>query len=397
MPASRLRTLFSMMHPFGRTCGSALSLCAYGQEGHSPASRLRSRPNPMHLDTGHRRNNFDALRIAAALMVLFGHGYVLSGLGDLEPVARTTGVGGFGEVGVSIFFVISGFLVSASWDRLPDFKAFMAARLLRIVPGLAVAVMLSAFVLGPLVSILPASGYFAAPQTWLYPLRNILLYPVTYALPGVFGGLPFPDVVNGSLWTLRLEFSCYLLTPVLWLFVRRRRSFALLAAAAAALLFAMCVAAGPRLPPMALIGARNLYLFLAGAALYAYRAEPWTRSWLSVAASGVTVVAAAFASRAWGPLVASLALPLLVVAFAQKPLARISSFSRYGDYSYGVYIYAFPVQQTLMLVFGPEIGVPAFVGLTLLCVAPLAAASWLLVEKPALDLKARFRSRARGA
>lgn len=343
----------------------------------------------MHLDTGHRHNNFDALRIAAALMVLFGHAYVLTGREALEPAIRLTGRS-FGEIGVSIFFVISGFLVSASWRRTPQPRAFLAARLLRILPGLAVAVTLTALVLGPLVSSLPPGRYFAQAQTWLYPIRNILLYPVTYALPGVFEATPYPNVVNGSLWTLRLEFSLYAAVPVLWVVARGRRMVPILAAAAAALLFLACVVAGPAVPATAMIGARYLYLFLAGAALFAAGPGRWRQGWGAVGAWGLATLVG-FASPQWSLAVSTLVLPGLVVAIALTPLRGLSSLSRWGDYSYGIYIYAFPVQQVLVWLLGRDVGLPTYVGLTLACVAPLAAASWLLVERPALDLKDRFR------
>jgi peptidoglycan/LPS O-acetylase OafA/YrhL len=343
----------------------------------------------MHLDTGHRLNNFDALRIAAALMVLFGHAYVLTGREALEPAIRLTGRS-FGEIGVAIFFVISGFLVSASWRRLPQPRAFLAARLLRILPGLAVAVASTALVLGPLASTLPPERYFAEPETWLYPIRNLLLYPVAYSLPGVFETLPYPDVVNGSLWTLRLEFSLYLAVPALWAVARRGRLVPVLAAAAAALLFLGCVAAGSATPPVVLIGARYLFLFLAGAALSASGPARWRQGWSAVAFWGV-LAAFAFASPAWSLAASTLVLPLLVVSFALTPLRGLSSLSRWGDYSYGIYIYAFPVQQALVQAFGPDISIAAFTALTLLCTTPLAVLSWLLVEKPALDLKPRFR------
>jgi peptidoglycan/LPS O-acetylase OafA/YrhL len=348
----------------------------------------------MQLDTGHRRNNFDFLRIVAALMVLFGHSYVLSGRGALEPLARYSGLDGFGAVGVSIFFVISGFLVTASYDRTPDAPSYFAGRLLRILPGLAAALALSALALGPLATDLPAAVYFADLKTWLYVTRNLLLYPVTYDLPGVFTANPYPDAVNGSLWTLRLEFTCYLLVPLLdWRRMLRPRVVEALAVLAAAAYLVLAVLGPERVPAIALIGARFGFLFVAGAALHYRRDQPWLRSGATLAAAAaVFVLAAPFAG--WALLVTPLVLPVLVVAFALRPLPGLSSFSRYGDYSYGVYIYAFPVQQAWMHWVGPErLGMWAFTGLTVACVAPLAAASWLLVEKPALDLKARLRAR----
>jgi len=348
----------------------------------------------MQLDAGHRRNNFDFLRIVAALMVLYGHSYVLSGREAFEPLVRYTGLGGFGELGVSIFFVISGFLVTASFDRLPNAPAYFASRLLRILPGLAVAVCLTAFVLGPLVTTLEPAAYFAQAQTWLYPLRNILLYPVTYELPGVFADTPYPVAVNGSLWTLRLEFTCYLLIPFLaWRGRFNRGAFTGLAILGGLTYLALWALGPDRTPMIAMLAVRNGFLFVAGAALYWWRDAAWVRSRAAVAAVGaafVLVLPVQTLASAAVPIL----LPLLVIGFALRPAPGLSSWSRFGDYSYGIYIYAFPVQQTLMQLLGPErLGPWAFAGLTLACVAPLAAASWLLVERPALSLKGWARAR----
>ena len=348
----------------------------------------------MQLDTGHRRNNFDALRMAAALMVLFSHSYVLSGREAAEFLARHTGLDGFGGLGVSIFFVISGFLVTASFDRSGNAPAYFAFRLLRILPALAVATTLTALALGPAVTSLPTAAYLSDPAVWLYVLRNVLLYPVTYLLPGVFADNPYPHAVNGSLWTLRLEFTCYLLIPLLdWRRLLRPGVVAALSVLLAGAYLAMTWIGPERAPPMALLGARFGFLFLAGAALYYRREAAWLRRWpVPALAAAAFLVSAPFEPAAM--LVTPLALPILVIAFALRPLPGVSSLSRYGDFSYGVYIYAFPVQQLWMQLLGPErLGVWAFTGLTLLCVLPLAAASWVLVEKPALDLKGRVRAR----
>jgi len=347
----------------------------------------------MQLDTGHRRNNFDALRLAAALMVLFSHSYVLSGREALEPLSRHTGLDGFGGLGVSIFFVISGFLVTASYDRSGNTPAYFAARLLRIIPALAVAVALTALVLGPLVTTLPLAAYFGDPAVWLYVARNVLLYPVTYLLPGVFADNPFPAAVNGSLWTLRLEFTCYLLVPLLaWRRLLRPGPLAALAVLLAGAYLALTWLGPDRAPAMALLAARFGFLFVAGAALYYRRESGWLRRGAVAAAAVAFLAAAAFQPVAM--LITPLLLPILVIAFALTPLPGLSSLSRYGDFSYGIYIYAFPVQQAWMFALGPDrLGPWAFTGLTLLCVLPLAAASWMLVEKPALDLKALVRRR----
>ena len=340
----------------------------------------------------HEGNNFDALRIAAALMVVLGHAYILSGRAAAEPLAAHTGID-FGGLGVSIFFVVSGFLVTMSYARLGDVRAFLANRLLRILPGLAAAVVLTAWALGPIATTLAPADYFARAQTWLYPLRNVLLYPVTYLLPGVFAHNPYPDAVNGSLWTLRLEFSFYLVIPLMaWRGWLDRRGLAAMAAAAAAAYLAILVL-GAHAPAVALIAARNFYLFAAGAALFAWRGEAALRSPALLLGAGALFLAA-LPIRTLTPFVSIGVLPLLVVGLALRPVRGFRSAARFGDLSYGTYIYAFPVQQAWMAFVEPgRLSVGDFFVVTLACVLPLAAVSWWLVERPALGLKASLRAR----
>ena len=342
----------------------------------------------------HQANNFDALRLAAALMVVVGHLYVLSGRAGEEPLIRFTGLGGLGELGVSVFFVISGYLVTGSFGRLGRLGPYLAHRCLRILPGLLAATLLTALVLGPLVSTLPAGAYFAHPATWLYPVRNTLLYPVTYLLPGVFESNPYPQAVNGSLWTLRLEFTLYLLPPVMARLGLLNRAGLAVAAGGAGLAYLGLLAAGPtHVPAIGLIAARNGYLFAAGAALFAWRGrlDP-ARAAVLLPALTLFVVAALV--KAAAPAVCVTIAPLLVIGLATAGLGRLSGQPPFGDLSYGVYIYAFPVQQTLMQLFGPGLGVWAFGAATAAVVLPLAAASWWLVERPALKLKHRVDHRA---
>lgn len=141
-------------------------------------------------------------------MVLYGHSFVLLGL--REPLFMSWLP--LGPLGVFIFFTISGYLVSESWDRDPHLLRFFQRRLLRILPGLAVCVLLTVGVLGPLLTTLPLADYFSNPHTLGY-LRTIGLY-ITYYLPGVFDGNRYPNAVNGSLWSLPVEFLMYIVVAL---------------------------------------------------------------------------------------------------------------------------------------------------------------------------------------
>ncbi|MDP3660246.1 acyltransferase [Phenylobacterium sp.] len=304
--------------------------------------------------------NFDLLRLLAASAVVFSHCFPLAGL----PAMAAPGIEDFGALGVSVFFVISGYLVTGSYQR--DARGYLLKRLLRIEPGLIASLVVT--VIGCSLLTLEPS-YWSLPQTWLYVLRNALLYPVTYDLPGVFADNPFPHAVNGVLWTLRLEFTCYLALML----VRANRT----AVAIGAGLSAAAFLAIPLFIPawgdeaasrITFLAARNGYLFCAGSLLWLY--APKTPLWLGIAAWAAFPFA--------GPIV----LPLAVIGVVRPGKLP-------ADLSYGVYIYAFPLQQALA-----HYGMLNFAS-AMAATLPFAAASWFLVEKPALGLKARFgQSRA---
>ncbi len=306
-------------------------------------------------------NSFDWLRLLAAGMVIFHHLYPLSGRAPPAFFAAD-----YGALGVGVFFVISGYLVSGSLQRSASIGDYLKKRLLRIEPGLIVSLLVTALVFGAFATTLPLRAYFASPQVWLYVARNTLLYPVDYALPGVFATNPFPAVVNGSLWTLRLEFSCYLALAGLAAVRLLRPGVVggLLIVAAAALIALKLIwppeAGWLRLADVAVL---NGYLFLGGVWLHLREGRsPW---WALAAALLL------LATPLW-----ALGLPLVVLTLARTPAPRAPA-----DLSYGLYIYAFPIQQ--MLAAHGALSLWASLALTL----PFAAASWFLVEKPALRFK----------
>lgn len=315
---------------------------------------------------GSPANGFDHLRLIAAALVVVHHARVLNGAAPWMI--------GFGpdpgSLGVGIFFVISGYLVTASLRRTLGVGAFLAKRVLRIAPGLLAALLLTALVLGPLVSGLPVSAYFGSAAPWLYVLKNLSLYAVTYDLPGVFAHAPYPNVINGSLWSLRLEFTAYLGLALLGALRLVRApvlaGLALLAGGAFLAVHFTGLDARSDLARLASLATLNGWLFLCGAALEAFEVKPpaWT------AAIGLVLLP----TPAW-----FLGLPLTVAALGRMTAPRLPA-----DLSYGLYIYSFPLQQ--VLAEQGRLNVLTSLALTL----PFAAASWFLVEKPAMRLKARL-------
>ena len=231
---------------------------------------------------------FDVLRIVAACMVVVSHAFLLPD--GSEPVVLPTGDFGFnlGRLGVIVFFVVSGYLVCGSWLSDPRPRSFAEKRARRLMPGLAVMLLLVTFVVGPLLTM--SGSYFAQPQTYAYLVRNLLVFPYTYDLPGVFEDNPVV-AVNGVLWTLGVEVTAYVLLAVAGLLGWLRRPGRLLAVAVVLAL------AGWRLPHEA-IGDGLLFpvalrvefvaYFFAAAAVRAYGWRPGLRS--AVAAAGVVAL-----------------------------------------------------------------------------------------------------------
>ncbi len=161
-----------------------------------------------------RINNFTLLRFFAAIAVLYGHSYTLSlGInGGEDPVSNFL-IRFWGEslpsLAVDLFFVTSGFLVTASYLQRESLIAFIEARLLRIYPGLIFAILFCVFMVGAYITSESTANYFLSPVTWSYLKHNTLLVTgIQYDLLDIFANNPYPSSVNGSLWTLRLSCGC---------------------------------------------------------------------------------------------------------------------------------------------------------------------------------------------
>ena len=343
--------------------------------------------------TGSRDNNFNLLRFVAALMVLFSHSYPLAGT-PKDPL-RDFGLS-FGGVAVDVFFITSGFLVTGSLMNGRNLASFLRNRALRIYPALTVAVVLCAFGVGLAFSRLPAVDFLAKGETYQYLLTNILMFgrPQQFGLPGVFLENPYPAVVNGSLWTLPWEMKMYGILAVFGAlaYVRPpiigektlRYGLVVLGGAATALYIYAII--GGKDEEHA--GVRFVSTFFMGACFYACKERIILSHRLALIVLGVAACFAYKREIQSFHVVYSLALGYLVLYLAYVPQGVIRQYNRLGDYSYGTYIYAFPVQQSVAALW-PGVSTMKMFGLSLVFTLLLATASWHLVEKPCLNLKRR--------
>ena len=326
-------------------------------------------------------NNLDAVRLAAASMVLYGHSFIF--LGMPEPLFLSWLP--LGPLGVFIFFTISGYLVSESWDRDPHLMRFFLRRLLRILPGLFVCILLTVFVLGPLLTTLPLKTYFTHRHTWGY-FENIVLH-IVYYLPGVFEHNRVANAVNGSLWSLPVEFLMYIVVVVVGVMQMNRWVVAVLAitSGTVSLLWAqvtqeMLVVYNFDLRQAFICGT----YFWVGACFYKFN----LKRHLTLSA-GMLALFTMLCLQPWTrhlAIASWLLLPIVVLAFGFSHSPLLSRLTRRGDYSYGIYIYAFPIQQAVVYLW-PKIGIEIYL---LVCAAGtlmLAIFSWHLVECRALSLR----------
>lgn len=331
----------------------------------------------------HRDNNFDFLRFFAASLVVFSHSYPITG--ELEPLERMANGLSFGHIAVLMFFSMSGFLIAHSFAQSKSLSNFVKARILRIYPALAVAVS-GCVILGALVTSLPTPAYLANWDVKAFIFNNGSLLYFYPNLPGVFQTNPFPKTVNGSLWTLPIEIRMYaavilfgglglLKTP--WL-----GNLALIALLGIVERYPISLEF-LTLPPQA----TSLFeVFVIGVLFYINRAQVPLRA--SFAFTAIVIFALVPFE-----LVRLLAVAYLTLfcAFSLKPRI-VSGWGKYGDLSYGIYIYSFPIQQTLVLAL-PLARKPILLfGLTYVIILPLSFLSWHGVEKPMLKLK-RFKFR----
>lgn len=343
-----------------------------------------------------RDNNFNLIRFIAASCVIISHSVLISG-GEtqIEPLEALTGFT-LGDHAVNVFFVISGFLVTKSLVSRSDFALYAASRTLRIVPGLLVVGLVTAFIFGPLATILPFSDYFSSLAVWLYgpTIGSLGPDPLDLTLPGVFATNPFPDMVNGPLWTLRYEVIAYICLAIAvanGVYAGKKRFGIFLA------LFIVLFVAYSLWVPAAHERTSLDHLmrfglaFSLGSGFYMLRAHTVLNWRIPIGLLLMTLLLAQ-SSLYHAALMLFTAYTSLWLAFV--PDGAVRRFNRLGDYSYGLYIYGWPVAQLIILAL-PGLSAPALLALGYTFTLPMAMLSWHLVEKQALTLRFVLAERLR--
>ena len=332
-----------------------------------------------------KENNFDFLRFFAASLVIIYHSFPLHDVGGF-PGSKILGF--LVKFPLPIFFIISGFLITKSWIDNPHIITFFKKRVLRIFPALIAAVLFAIFLVGPITigSIDGIKNYFSNPATWQYA-QNIMMRS-RFFLPGVFENNIVKGAINGSLWTLPIEFWLYISLSFFGyakLLAKKRFTSILIVIAMYWLYYKL--SHDPAAATLSFLGMPvvwtlkfGIYFYL-GSSFYLFR-EKITFNIL------VFLFALAVLYSYQVEIVFYLTLPYIVLYLALAVDNKVlKNWGKFGDFSYGLYVYAFPIQQMIMHYFGSRISLPLFFISAYFTTLALAIISWHLIEKPALRLK----------
>lgn len=337
-----------------------------------------------HGATG-RLNNFTLVRACAAVAVIVSHAFPLAtGVRASEPLLKVGLT--LGEHGLIAFFALSGYLVAQSFERRPDLLDFAVGRALRILPAYLMLLAVTVLLVGPWATDLPLSRYARDPDTFRYLWANATFVRLEQTLPGVFEPNPLTSTVNGTLWSLRYEIGCYVI-----LYVAGRHACLGKRFAWAFYLTGMSFSIGCRLAGLGGSLPHLLPSFLTGIFLYVYRGTVPVSLPLFAAAAVLTW--SLRASSAY-PEVLRITIAYAALAIATGRWSIGLALERVGDYSYGLYLYGWVVEQSLLHRL-PDASPFVIIALGLPITASIAALSWHLLERPTLRLRPRVLARLR--
>ncbi len=297
-----------------------------------------------------RNNNLDFIRFLAALLVILCHAYPISrGQEYTDLLGRlTNGQMHFGNLAVCIFFLYGGFLIAKSAERLKTAGAYFKARVLRVFPCLIAVTFILTFLAGPCLTTLSTGTYFSQKGAYQYLLNSVMI--LTHNLPGVFEGNIYGQTVNGPLWTLPVEFLCYIMCFLVWKtgFLNEKRMKWTIPFFAAGYIGLKIILGTNVLLASAL---RPVGLFYAGMLYYVYRGKIKLSREAALLCSAALVF---FTWRGFLDVVVFIFLPYVLLYLGYGTRHKLSNFAKHGEVSYGVYLCGWPIQQTICMLFGGQ-------------------------------------------
>jgi peptidoglycan/LPS O-acetylase OafA/YrhL len=332
---------------------------------------------------------FDGLRLFGAVAVVFSHAFLVArGSDETEPFVRLLGEGNLlGLYGVYTFFIISGFLLTRSLRSRPDAITYSVNRTLRILPGFLFCVFLTVAVIGPLFTVLPLSEYVASPQTTEYVTKSLNTLNDAY-LPGVYvgKGLEVHMVTNGSLWSLHYEALSYVFLLLLWTMTPSSGMAALVAVVLSVMTRTLSVFDDT----IASIS-YTLPYFSGGVLMYWVHERFGTNAGGAIASLVLLLASGFFGLQTYAYAIFG---AYLIVFLGERPNFGSAIARRFGDCSYGIYLYGWPAEQMvrrLTLTTNPWL----LFAMALPLAALLAWISFHLVEKRAMSSRTQVATRLR--
>lgn len=329
--------------------------------------------------TAGRNNNLNLIRFFAAVLVIYSHSYPIgTGTDAKEPLMLASdGQIGFGSLAVCVFFIFGGFLICKSMFRVKDGKKYFKARCIRIFPPLIFVVLCSVLFLGPIYTKLSLKEYFTNGETYRYLLNGCMV--LQHNLPGVFENNIYAGVVNGALWTLPVEFMCYIMCYVMYrlrLLEKKNLKYTIL-------IFILGCAGveilSKRGIPMVGSMIRPTIMFFIGMLYYLYQ-DKVRMSWQMAILSAAGLVVSTALGVLGGMIYIFLPYLLFYLGYATKK--KFAEFGKKRELSYGIYLAGFPIQQMICAHFGGQM-TPAVNAVLAVPLAILAGwIIWLCVERP---------------
>lgn len=333
-----------------------------------------------------KETNFHLVRHLAALGVIFNHSYILQTGSKVEqPLRAQLGIS-FGELSLDFFFFVSGYFIALSMQTRDDFWKFLAVRSARLHPALILSLCLGCFVVAPVFGGLSLWEIVIHPGVALYLIKNVTMFTgMIFNLPGdVFRSNPFPYSVNGAIWTLALEARLILGLGLVWWLLKQKTQRTVIVSWLALIVGISCLGVatwlrveGEYVHP----GWRLHWVFLLGAWI---RLTPLSLPqfrpvylWLLAGgfAGGVAVGPKIF------PILWPILSPLAIASLSFMPIGIARRIPRNADYSYGLFVFAFPIQQSLVAVGVTSTPTELFFA-SLAIAFPVSVACWHFLEKP---------------
>lgn len=337
-----------------------------------------------------RQNNFDFLRLLFSSLVVFSHSFPLTG--TPEPLYEFSGRQiDLGALSVNIFFAMSGHLVFFSYQNSTTALNYLWKRCLRIFPALFVLLLLS-MMLFPFFYEGHQSGIFSERQYWMYFPNNLSLYRFQETIAGVFENNLRPQSVNSSLWSLKYEFTMYLVLFFIFYFRKLKFKYILILSAFIGSWYFHAVRPGMfevffgNIEFKSALFFRTATYFFAGSLLTCFDLKKINFAWVKIS---LVIISIAAILTGHFTIIAPLTIPLLVILIGisyNKYLQKITDFT--GDLSYGIYIYGFLIQQSIMY-FIPLNTLLLFIS-SYLITCFFAYFSWNFVEKKTMKYKTFF-------